>query len=87
MRRKALDWSYEEEIRVVIPWDACIEDSDIYFCTIEPEDIREVYFGCNAPDTLEADVRAHLSGDLSHVILRKMRVHQDNFSLETEELL
>jgi hypothetical protein len=87
MSRKSVEWSHEQEIRVILPWQICDEDRGMSFYSVETEDIREVYLGCKAPDSLEDDVRSVLVGELAHVPLKKMRIHQDDFTLETETLI
>ena len=82
MSVKSDHWKYEQEVRLIIAWDACEKDGE-HFYRIKPDDIREVLLGCRTPPPLEQDVKTLLARDYPHIVLKKMQQHRDRYQLDT----
>lgn len=83
---KSPDWSYEEELRAIIPWKLCTKKSDRYFYAIEPSAIKEVIFGIRINPTLRQSIIDKKTGNFSHLKLFDSIPSDDSFSIEFNEV-
>jgi hypothetical protein len=83
-RTKASAWSYEKEIRVVLPPSMCATGR---FLPIACETIRGVILGCRAGDDLvSAAHEQKRRPELSHIYIKRAVLHPDKFQLDFQPL-
>jgi len=68
---KFADWSYEQEVRVVLPLDECLEKSvkgrPLYFYNIPPATVTQIVLGWNIPPAQVTAVRGLVAASASPV--------------------
>lgn len=86
LRTKSPDWSYEEELRAIISWDLCIEESGHWFYPVHASAIKEVIFGARIDPMLRQSIIAKIVGDYSHLELFDALPADGSFALEFKPL-
>ena len=91
--RKGLGWQHENEYRVLISPDECIEEKDghgniLYFCEVDSQAIRQIDFGINCPKETLEQVVALISDnpDLKHIKLVKASVNNEKFEVIYDQI-
>lgn len=86
-KRKSEQWSYEKEVRLIVPWnltkERCLATGDVIrTLSMPPSSVLRVMVGCMAGQQTVSDVKEILSADrFKHVKLLRMKRNLKEFQL------
>lgn len=86
LTRKAVDWSYEDEIRMLVAWSVCLREGEHWFFPFDADDVKEVFLGCAFPAESIATVCSIVANLYPHAHVRRMRPHSSTYDLVEEPL-
>lgn len=85
--RKSLEWSYEQEWRLIKPLSAASKivsrkDFPVHFYEIPPEALRGVILGCAMPHEIRTRLFEVLAQNLAHATIFQTALSRDTYTLE-----
>lgn len=90
---KAMEWSYEKEVRIIVPLGAVFADlvkdagRRLEFIRVNEGSIAHVIFGCRCPVQLRTDVMEVLTDSAyKHVRISEARMSRDKYCLEFRDV-
>jgi hypothetical protein len=87
LRTKSLKWSYEEELRSVLPWSICYQKKDGYFYHSFPAtELKCIIFGSRCPAKFKSELIHEMETNYPHAKIYEVGINSYRYRLDLYEL-